>query len=91
MKRVLCWFKAIGHFIRFRKWELHNYEETVEKAIIITDRNKRKFRVSDNYKTKSWDEVVYDNADLMILKCKCCGKEKLSWYADESHRVQVWG
>ena len=90
MKIVLCWFKAIGHFIRFKRWELHNYEETVEKAIIITDRNKKKFRTSNDYVRKNREEIVYDDADLIILKCKCCGKQKLSWYADESHRVQVW-
>lgn len=87
MKRAVCWIKAIPFWIKSGVWCPHIYvEESREPAIIIA--NNEGFRVAQNY-FHCHNETVYPKATLIRSKCKCCGKEDLSWFDREPYIIEA--
>ena len=80
MKKIICWIKAIPFFIKSGVWCPHLYEESKEKAIIISTENS--YRVSKDYIHRP-NETVHPNATLIRYRCKRCGAEELGWYDRE--------
>ena len=86
MKRLVCFIKAVVHWIKTGIWKPHTYGETTFKYCIIAS-NGKKFRVCKDYNHKD-NEKLYPRATLLKTKCTYCGKELTSWYEYEVPNIK---